>query len=68
MKRPPSKPRLEIWDEGAAAYYRRGRLPYPASLRETFEADLRRLLEQTSDHGRFSQQLGGIQLYIYERP
>ena len=33
-----------------------------------FEADLRRLLEQASDHGRFSQWLGDIQLDIYERP
>ena len=33
-----------------------------------FGADLRRLLEQASDHGRFSQWLGDIQLDIYERP
>lgn len=33
-----------------------------------FEADLRQLLEQASDHGRFSQWLGDIQLDIYERP
>ena len=33
-----------------------------------FEADLRLLLERASDHGRFSQWLGDIQLDIYERP
>jgi hypothetical protein len=33
-----------------------------------FEADLRQLLEQAADHGRFSQWLGDIQLDIYERP
>jgi SAM-dependent methyltransferase len=33
-----------------------------------FEADLHQLLERASDHGRFSQWLGDIQLDIYERP
>jgi SAM-dependent methyltransferase len=33
-----------------------------------FGVDLRRLLEQASDHGRFSQWPGDIQLDIYERP
>ncbi|HEX3724380.1 MAG TPA: hypothetical protein VHV31_16450, partial [Nitrolancea sp.] len=33
-----------------------------------FEADLRQLLQQASDHGRFSQWLGDIRLDIYERP
>jgi SAM-dependent methyltransferase len=41
--------------------------PFGADL-AAFEADLRRLLEQASDHGRFSQWLGDIQLDIYERP
>lgn len=33
-----------------------------------FESDLRQLLKRASDHGRFSQWLGDIQLDIYERP
>ena len=48
-------------DAGAAPHLFGARLP-------AFKADLRRLLQAASDHGRFSRWQGDIQLDIYERP
>jgi SAM-dependent methyltransferase len=59
----------DIEDVVAQVFAQSGSAPHLFEANLTaFEADLRQLLERASDHGRFSQWLGDIQLDFYERP